>query len=74
MSVSKDELSFRSAIKEAIDEELAADENVIFFGEDVAEAGGVFTDWRGREDVRGGSAVAAGAAVHAEMLTLLRLV
>ena len=42
MSVSKDELSFRSAIKEAIDEELAADDNVIFFGEDVAEAGGVF--------------------------------
>jgi fructose-1,6-bisphosphatase/inositol monophosphatase family enzyme len=39
-----------------------------------AEAGGVFTDWRGREDVRGGSAVAAGAAVHAEMLTLLRKV
>ncbi|MEY2795459.1 MAG: Histidinol-phosphatase, partial [Planctomycetota bacterium] len=30
-----------------------------------AEAGGVFTDWHGREDVRGGSAVAAGAAVHA---------
>ncbi|MFM1867387.1 MAG: Histidinol-phosphatase [Planctomycetota bacterium] len=37
-----------------------------------AEAGGVFTDWHGREDVRGGSAVAAGAAVHAEMLALLR--
>ena len=29
MSVSKDELTFRGAIKEAIDEELAADENVI---------------------------------------------
>jgi fructose-1,6-bisphosphatase/inositol monophosphatase family enzyme len=37
-----------------------------------AEAGGIFTDWRGREDVRGGSAVAAGATVHAEMLALLR--
>jgi fructose-1,6-bisphosphatase/inositol monophosphatase family enzyme len=37
-----------------------------------AEAGGIFTDWRGREDVRGGSAVAAGAAVHAQMLSLLR--
>jgi histidinol phosphatase-like enzyme (inositol monophosphatase family) len=37
-----------------------------------AEAGGVFTDWRGHSDVRGGSAVAAGAAVHAEMLALLR--
>ena len=38
-----------------------------------AEAGGIFTDWRGHEDVRGGSAVAAGAAVHAEMLALLRV-
>ena len=37
-----------------------------------AEAGGVFTDWRGNSDIRGGSAVAAGAAVHAEMLALLR--
>ncbi len=33
-----------------------------------AEAGGVFTDWSGREDVRGGSAVAGCAAVHAELL------
>ncbi len=42
MTVTKDELSFRNAIREAIDEELAADDKVIFFGEDVAEAGGVF--------------------------------
>ena len=35
-------MDFRAAIREAIDEELAADERVIFFGEDVAAAGGVF--------------------------------
>ena len=33
---------FRSAIREALDEALAADERVVFFGEDVAIAGGVF--------------------------------
>ena len=53
MSVSKDELTFRGAIKEAIDEELAADENVIFFGEDVAEAGGVFAATPGLRDKHG---------------------
>jgi acetoin:2,6-dichlorophenolindophenol oxidoreductase subunit beta len=37
-----DQLEFRHAIREAIDEELARDERVIFFGEDVAAAGGVF--------------------------------
>jgi pyruvate/2-oxoglutarate/acetoin dehydrogenase E1 component len=36
------ELEFRKAIWQALDEELARDENVIFFGEDVAKAGGVF--------------------------------
>ena len=35
-------LAFRTAIRDALDEELAADERVIFFGEDVAVAGGVF--------------------------------
>jgi pyruvate/2-oxoglutarate/acetoin dehydrogenase E1 component len=35
-------IAFRTAIRDAIDEELAADERVIFFGEDVAVAGGVF--------------------------------
>ena len=35
-------LDFRSAIREALDEELAADERVILFGEDIAVAGGVF--------------------------------
>ena len=36
------ELEVREAIREALDEELARDERVIFFGEDVAIAGGVF--------------------------------
>src|SRR2546421_2511551 len=36
------ELEFREAIREALDEELERDERVIFFGEDVAVAGGVF--------------------------------
>ena len=38
----------------------------------LAEAGGVFTDWRGREDIRGGSAVACHAAVHRELLALVQ--
>jgi pyruvate/2-oxoglutarate/acetoin dehydrogenase E1 component len=36
------ELEFRQALREALDEELARDERVILFGEDVAVAGGVF--------------------------------
>ena len=36
------EIEFREAVREALDEELARDERVIFFGEDVAVAGGVF--------------------------------
>jgi pyruvate/2-oxoglutarate/acetoin dehydrogenase E1 component len=35
-------MDFRSAIRAALDEALAADERVVFFGEDVAVAGGVF--------------------------------
>lgn len=35
-------IDFRTAIREALDEALAADDRVIFFGEDVAVAGGVF--------------------------------
>ena len=35
-------IDFRTAVREALDEELAADDRVIFFGEDVAIAGGVF--------------------------------
>ena len=36
------EIEFREAIRSALDEELERDESVIFFGEDVAVAGGVF--------------------------------
>jgi pyruvate/2-oxoglutarate/acetoin dehydrogenase E1 component len=36
------EIEFRDAIRSALDEELERDESVIFFGEDVAAAGGVF--------------------------------
>lgn len=38
----------------------------------LAEAGGVFTDWHGRVDIHGGSAVAAPPALHAELLALLK--
>ena len=37
-----EQIEFRAALREALDEELAADESVILFGEDVAAAGGVF--------------------------------
>ncbi|SNR57184.1 alpha-ketoacid dehydrogenase subunit beta [Actinomadura mexicana] len=36
------DLEFRTAIREALDEELGRDERVVLFGEDVAIAGGVF--------------------------------
>jgi acetoin:2,6-dichlorophenolindophenol oxidoreductase subunit beta len=36
------ELEFRDAVREALDEELERDERVVFIGEDVASAGGVF--------------------------------
>ena len=35
-------IAFRTAVRDALDEELAADERVILFGEDIAVAGGVF--------------------------------
>ncbi len=35
-------VEFRTAVRDALDEELARDENVILFGEDIAVAGGVF--------------------------------
>jgi acetoin:2,6-dichlorophenolindophenol oxidoreductase subunit beta len=40
-------VAFRTAIRDALDEELAADERVILFGEDVAAAGGVFATTTG---------------------------
>jgi acetoin:2,6-dichlorophenolindophenol oxidoreductase subunit beta len=36
------EIEFREAVRQALDEELERDERVVFFGEDVAIAGGVF--------------------------------
>ncbi len=35
-------VEFRAAVRDALDEELARDENVILFGEDIAVPGGVF--------------------------------
>jgi len=46
-------IDFRTALREALDEELAADEQVIFFGEDVAVAGGVFAVSSGLYDKYG---------------------
>src|SRR2546428_13920565 len=46
-------LPFRTAIRDALDEELAADERVILFGEDVAVAGGVFATTTGLYDKYG---------------------
>lgn len=36
------------------------------------EAGGVFTDWHGRPDIHGGSAVAAAPELHAELLRTIQ--
>jgi acetoin:2,6-dichlorophenolindophenol oxidoreductase subunit beta len=46
-------LEFRNAIRDALDEELARDESVVFFGEDVAAAGGVFNVTAGLSDTHG---------------------
>jgi pyruvate/2-oxoglutarate/acetoin dehydrogenase E1 component len=51
------ELQFRRAIWEALDEALAADERVVFFGEDVAVAGGVFQVTPGLRDRHGADRV-----------------
>jgi pyruvate/2-oxoglutarate/acetoin dehydrogenase E1 component len=42
VSAAEVKLEFRTAIRDAIAEEMERDESVIFFGEDVAAAGGVF--------------------------------
>jgi acetoin:2,6-dichlorophenolindophenol oxidoreductase subunit beta len=47
------DVAFRTAIRDALDEELAHDERVIFFGEDVAVAGGVFATTTGLFDKYG---------------------
>jgi len=46
-------VAFRTAIRDALDEELAADERVILFGEDVAIAGGVFATTPGLHEKYG---------------------
>ena len=50
-------VAFRTAIRDALDEELAADERVILFGEDIAVAGGVFATTTGLYDKYGGDRV-----------------
>jgi pyruvate/2-oxoglutarate/acetoin dehydrogenase E1 component len=46
-------LEFRRAIRDALDEELERDPSVIFFGEDVAAAGGVFAVTGGLQERHG---------------------
>ena len=50
-------IPFRTAIRDALDEELAADERVILFGEDIAVAGGVFATTPGLYEKYGGERV-----------------
>ena len=48
------ELEFRDAVRDALDEELARDDRVIFFGEDVASVqGGVFATTPGLQEKHG---------------------
>jgi acetoin:2,6-dichlorophenolindophenol oxidoreductase subunit beta len=47
------ELEFRAAIRDAIDEEIERDPAVVFFGEDVAAAGGVFMTTPGLHEKHG---------------------
>jgi acetoin:2,6-dichlorophenolindophenol oxidoreductase subunit beta len=46
-------LEFRTAIRDALDEEIERDPTVVFFGEDVAKAGGVFMTTPGLHDKHG---------------------
>jgi acetoin:2,6-dichlorophenolindophenol oxidoreductase subunit beta len=50
-------VAFRTAIRDALDEELAADDRVILFGEDIAVAGGVFATTTGLYDTYGAERV-----------------
>ena len=47
------ELEFRTAIRDALDEEIERDPTVVFFGEDVAAAGGVFMTTPGLHEKHG---------------------
>jgi acetoin:2,6-dichlorophenolindophenol oxidoreductase subunit beta len=51
------EIDFRTAINQALDEELERDDSVVFFGEDVAAAGGVFATTGGLADKHGADRV-----------------
>jgi len=51
------EIEFRRAIRDALHEELARDERVIFFGEDVAKPGGVFAVTPGLQEAFGAERV-----------------
>jgi acetoin:2,6-dichlorophenolindophenol oxidoreductase subunit beta len=46
-------IEFRTAIRDALDEELERDERVVFFGEDVARPGGVFAVTPGLQERHG---------------------
>jgi pyruvate/2-oxoglutarate/acetoin dehydrogenase E1 component len=50
-------IDFRDAIRDALDEELARDERVVFFGEDVGAAGGVFAVTGGLREKHGAERV-----------------
>jgi acetoin:2,6-dichlorophenolindophenol oxidoreductase subunit beta len=52
-----EQLEFRDAICQALDEELERDESVIFFGEDVAKPGGVFAVTGGLQEKHGAERV-----------------
>jgi pyruvate/2-oxoglutarate/acetoin dehydrogenase E1 component len=56
-AVSTAEVEFRDAIRQALDEELARDERVFLFGEDVAVAGGVFAVTPGLHEKHGADRV-----------------
>jgi pyruvate/2-oxoglutarate/acetoin dehydrogenase E1 component len=51
------EIDFRTAVCQALDEELTRDDSVIFFGEDVAAAGGVFATTPGLTEKHGAERV-----------------
>jgi acetoin:2,6-dichlorophenolindophenol oxidoreductase subunit beta len=51
------ELEFRTAIRDALDEEIERDPAVVFFGEDVAAPGGVFMTTPGLHDKHGSDRV-----------------
>jgi pyruvate/2-oxoglutarate/acetoin dehydrogenase E1 component len=52
-----EQLEFRRAIRDALDEEIERDPSVVFFGEDVALAGGVFMTTPGLQEKHGAERV-----------------